>query len=131
MVKVLVVDDNPFNLDILNEYMNEEGFDTVLAEHALSALKYLDENPDSVDIILLDRMMPHMDGIEMLENLKSDDRFADIPIVMVTAAADQKAVYEGNKSGVDAYITKPFERDILLEAINKALFKAGKNLKAS
>ncbi len=117
----LIIDDNSFNLDIINEYIEDEGFNTKCCEHAINGLKYLENNTKMVDIVLLDRMMPHMNGLEFLDKVKSDNRFRHIPIIMISAAADQKAINEGKKSGVFDYITKPFEREVLLSVIYRAI----------
>jgi len=122
---LLIVDDNEFNLDIINEYVEGEGFLTVPVENAIDALNYLESNLGLVDVILLDRMMPHMNGLEMVAKLRTDNRFMGIPVIMISAAADQKAINEGKKAGVFDYITKPFERDQLLGVITRAITHVG------
>ncbi len=121
LVKVLVIDDNEFNLDIINEYMEDVGFDVVCKSNAVIALKYLEENPKGIDIIILDNMMPHMYGIDMLRKIKTDERFKHIPVVMVTACNDNNTIEECMLEGASGYITKPFERDALVHTIRRAL----------
>lgn len=121
--KILVVDDEPFNLDILTEYLSEAGYEVISAEDGLVALKRLQEHPD-VDLVVLDRMMPHMDGIEVLKTIKSDDKLKHIPVIMQTAAAQSKQILEGIEAGVYYYLTKPYEDTLLLNIVRAALLDA-------
>ncbi len=116
--KILAVDDEEFNLDILKCLMLDAGYDVVEAEDGMTTLRRLEQNPD-VDVILLDRMMPNMDGMEVVKRIKADARFRDIPVIMQTAAAASDQVLEGLKAGVYYYLTKPYE-DVMLLAIVKA-----------
>ena len=118
-LNILVVDDNVFNLDIIVEYMEDEGHNTVCCEHAVAAWKFMEEKGDEVDLILLDRMMPHMDGMTFFDKLKRSD-FKDVPVVMISAMADANSVQEGKDAGIFGYITKPFERESLLQVIEEA-----------
>ena len=79
----------------------------------------MEEKGDEVDLILLDRMMPHMDGMTFFDKLKRSD-FKDVPVVMISAMADANSVQEGKDAGIFGYITKPFERESLLQVIEEA-----------
>ena len=118
--KLLAVDDEEFNLDIMKRHLTKAGFDVILAEDGLAALEKLEENLDT-DVIVLDRMMPRMDGMELLERVKSDPRFQDIPVVMQTAAAMTEQVLQGIKGGVHYYLTKPYKAALLVGMVKSAL----------
>jgi CheY-like chemotaxis protein len=122
-LKLLVVDDEAFNLEILAYYLGRRGFDVVSAEDGALALQRLEDNPE-IDGIVLDRMMPNMDGMEFLARIKADERFKDVPVIMQTAAAARGQVLEGIKAGVYHYLTKPYEPEVLLAIVNSALDNA-------
>lgn len=118
--KVLAVDDEPYNLQILTDYLEGAGYEVVTAENGLLALEKLEANPD-VDVILLDRMMPHMTGMDVFEKIKANVRLREIPVIMQTAAATSAQVLDGIEAGVYYYLTKPYGEQILLSVVKAAL----------
>lgn len=118
--KILIVDDELFNLDIMGEYLEDEGFSILQAEDGLIAMDILNKNND-IDLIVLDRMMPNMDGMSVVNAVKKDKKLKKIPIVMQTAAAQKEEVLEGIRAGVYYYLTKPYDKDMFLSIINSAL----------
>jgi CheY-like chemotaxis protein len=118
--KLLAVDDEAFNLDIMQRHLTKAGFDVVKAEDGLAALEQLEEHPD-VQVIVLDRMMPNMDGMQFLERIRKDERFRDIPVVMQTAAAMSEQVLQGVRAGVHYYLTKPYKAALLVGIVQSAL----------
>ncbi|EGF89978.1 response regulator [Asticcacaulis biprosthecium C19] len=118
--KILAVDDEDFNLDILGEILDEAGYQPVLAVDGREALALLELHPD-IEVIVLDRMMPNMDGMACLAALKSDARWRDLPVIMQTAAASHDQVRQGIEAGVFYYLTKPYAADILLSLVRSAL----------
>jgi CheY-like chemotaxis protein len=125
--KILAVDDEVFNLDIMTDYLTSDGYEVIGAEDGVIALKKLEANPD-IDVIVLDRMMPNLDGIGVLEVLKADSRFKNIPVIMQTAAASSKQILDGINAGVYYYLTKPYE-DLMLLGIVRSALNDSKNLK--
>lgn len=119
--RLLLVDDEPLNLEILAEHLDSPSYATVQAENGLEAWRILDADPEGFDAVLLDRMMPVMNGMELLARLRADPRFAALPVVMQTAAAAKEQVAEGLRQGAYYYLTKPFERDVLLAIVEAAL----------
>ena len=117
---VLIVDDDPFNRDILKHLLRQEGFKTESFDHAVGAWQYLESGKDG-HIILLDRMMPLMNGMDFIKKTKNDPRFCDIPIIMVSAAAERSQVNEGKQSGVYEYLTKPFRGKDLIAMVYHAM----------
>jgi CheY-like chemotaxis protein len=130
--KILAVDDEEFNLDNISFYLTEAGYDVAGAEDGAIALNTL-KDLGQVDVIVLDRIMPNMDGMEFLKEIKADARFRDIPVVMQTAACDPAQVLEGIQAGVYYYLIKPYGREILLGIVGSALrdAKGKRDLQAS
>lgn len=119
-VKILAVDDEEFNLDIISEYLTDAGFDVVCAIDGTQAMEKLKQHTD-VAVIVLDRMMPNMDGMAVLKILRDDEVFQDIPIIMQTAAASSKRIQEGIDAGVYYYLAKPYNEALLLSIVRAAL----------
>ncbi|AMD58992.1 PleD family two-component system response regulator [Rhizobium pusense] len=118
--RVLVVDDIPANVKLLEARLVAEYFDVVTAEDGFKALAICDK--EQVDIILLDIMMPGMDGFEVCERLKANPDTAHIPVVMVTALDQPSDRVRGLKAGADDFLTKPVN-DLQLIARVKSLVR--------
>lgn len=102
--KILIVEDDSFIRDIYQVKFNQEGFDVTTAENGLEAIKKLEK--DTPDVILLDVIMPYMDGMEVLRKIKSSNDWKDIPIIMLTNISEKEKVNEGMKQGVSDYLIK-------------------------
>ena len=102
---VLVVDDVPANVKILASKLENEYYNVIAAYSGKEALQQL--NDHHIDIVLLDIMMPEMDGYEVCTLIKSNNKFADIPIIMVTALDDVEDRVKGLSIGADEFLTKP------------------------
>ena len=123
---VLVVDDEELNLEILLEYFDGElGFTLETAADGEIAWEILQDETKTFDLILLDRMMPRLDGIGLLKRIKAVPRLAIIPVVLQTAAGSAEQIREGMEAGAYYYLTKPYRRDALLAISQAALSDAG------
>jgi CheY-like chemotaxis protein len=111
--RVLIVDDEPFNVDYLEQELEDLGYDTVSAYDGLEALEAVAEH--TPDVVLLDIMMPNLDGFGVLERLKGDPVTRDIPVIVISAMSDGASVIRGIELGALDYLPKPFD-PILLEA---------------
>ena len=118
--KILAVDDEIFNLDIISDYLEMEGYEVIRAEDGKKALEQLKFHPD-IDVIVLDRMMPNMNGMEFLEVVKNDKALCDIPVIMQTAAASSEQILQGIEAGVFYYLTKPYEEQMLVSIVASAM----------
>jgi DNA-binding response OmpR family regulator len=118
--KILSVDDDPLNRDILTEYLSEGGYNVIEADDGDTALKLLNE-VEGIDAIVLDRMMPRLNGMEVLKAVKADTRFDGIPVIMQSAATARDQILQGIKAGVYYYLTKPYEDQMLLAIVGTAL----------
>ena len=119
--KILAVDDERHIVRLVEVNLQRAGYEVVTAYDGREALeKVKAENPD---LVVLDVMMPYMDGFEVLKNLKADPATAEIPVIMLTAKAQDADVFRGWQSGVDCYLTKPFNPMELISFV-KRIFKS-------
>ncbi len=119
-LSILAVDDNPTTLRLLETMLERNKFDVRTAVNGVEAMAVLSESHDTIDIILLDRMMPEMDGIEVCNAMKADENLRHIPIIMQTAADRPEEISEGIAAGVFYYLTKPLNVEMLLSIVEAA-----------
>jgi CheY-like chemotaxis protein len=105
-VVILVVDDEPINVMIAEKILQKKGYKTYSASSGLEAIEKVKTN--TPDLILLDVMMPEMDGFEACRILRRDMQFKDIPIIFLTAVTDKESILKGFDVGGNDYLTKPF-----------------------
>ncbi|MCI5191002.1 MAG: hybrid sensor histidine kinase/response regulator, partial [Candidatus Electrothrix sp. AS4_5] len=113
---LLIVDDQPANLNVLLSFLKEQDLELRILQSGVQALAFLEETVP--DIILLDVLMPDLDGFETCRRIKADERFVDIPIIFMTALDTIKDKVTGFKAGGVDYITKPFQQTEVLIRIN-------------
>lgn len=119
--KILIVDDEPFNVDYLEQELEELDYETIAAINGQEALdKVHSEFPD---LILLDIMMPIMDGFTVLSHLKAKPYTRDIPVIVISASNDLQSVVKGIQMGAEDYLSKPFEPTLLFARITSCLEK--------
>jgi DNA-binding response OmpR family regulator len=122
---LLVVDDDATNRLILRECLAEQGCVIDEAEDGTAAWKRLLDAPDRYDAVLLDRMMPDMDGLEILRRMKSHPELSGVPVVLQTAAAGPEQMIEGLQAGAFYYLTKPFSPEVLQAIVRTAVRDRG------
>ena len=118
---LLIVDDEEFNLEILADYLEDEGYGFVTAEDGIKAWNILESEPGHFDAVLLDRMMPRMDGMEVLARMKADTNLKNLPVILQTAKASKQDVLDGLNAGAYYYLTKPFDKATMLAIVNSAV----------
>ncbi|MBF0380292.1 MAG: response regulator [Magnetococcales bacterium] len=118
---VLIVDDDDSNREILEDSLEDEGYQTSVAKDGDEALEMLQSKPQQYGTVLLDRMMPKMNGMEVLRSMKKDEELCRIPVILQTANALLEERLEGMRAGAWQYITKPFEIQEVLVAVNVAM----------
>jgi adenylate cyclase len=116
---ILAVDDTPQNLDLLTRRLQSQGYEVATAADGVEALARVAEL--APDLILLDIMMPKLDGIETVRRLKADAAYRHIPVILVTAKSDPRDVVEGLDAGGDDYLTKPIDHAALLARVRSML----------
>lgn len=117
---VLIVDDEPFNLEILSEYLLGGGYSLLKAEDGTEALSHLNRSAEFIDVVLLDRMMPNMNGMEVLAHMKQSPEWHHIPVILQTAVGSPDSIREGLQAGAYYYLTKPYEKSMLLAVVSAA-----------
>lgn len=116
---ILVVDDEANVRRIVQVILQRAGYQVSMAADGIEGLEKLRE--DRPDLVLLDVMMPHLDGFEMLHRMKADPETANILVVMLTARALDQDIFEGERRGADYYLTKPFTPTELAKVVEEVL----------
>lgn len=117
--KVLIVDDEPFNVEVLEQALDDTDYQVITAANGQEGWeKIQSEQPD---LILLDLMMPIMDGFAVLAKVKEDSMLRDIPIIIVSAEQDSKSVVKGIKQGAEDYLTKPINTAQFVQKVKEYL----------
>lgn len=118
---ILLIDDDPNNLEILECYLEDAGYTCATAIGGKEGLDILEQQPNRFRVILLDRMMPEMSGMEFLGHVKSNPALSVLPVIMQTAAASPQDIQEGIDAGSFYYLTKPFTENVLLSVVKSAI----------
>lgn len=119
--RILIVDDEPLNIDYLEQELEDLGYEVLSARNGQEALEFVEV--ESPDMILLDIMMPIMDGFDVLARLKAEKQWRDIPVVIISALSDMENVVKGIELGAEDYLPKPFDPVLLQARIKSGLEK--------
>jgi DNA-binding response OmpR family regulator len=130
--RLLVVDDDVFIRELMREVLGQCGYEVDTAEDGEVAWMGLDADPARHDLVLLDKQMPRLDGISLLRRIRGDGRFADLPVIMLTADTSPEDVSQGLAEGAHYYLTKPSTEDVLKVVIKSTLaeFRQKRELRA-
>lgn len=126
--RLLVVDDEEINVEIILANLENEGYEIDVAYDGTEAWENLERDPEAYHAILLDRMMPRMDGMTVLARMKRDSVMRHIPVILVTAMSDKEEVLQGIRAGAYYYLTKPFEAAMLVSVVRTAVRDHGNYL---
>jgi DNA-binding NarL/FixJ family response regulator len=122
--KILIIDDNPKYLeDVLPMY----GYEVEVAKDGIRGLQILNESSEAFSLVLLDVMMPNLDGWQTLKKIRDSKNYGEIPVIMITAVDEEQKQVLGLKTGADDYITKPFTLPNLLARIDALLRRSSWN----
>ncbi|MDH5661890.1 MAG: response regulator [Elusimicrobiota bacterium] len=119
MAKILIVEDDPTTVQLIEFLLKKNDYEVLIAHNGVEALEI--SKKEKSDLILMDVMMPKMDGIEAIEKLKKDENTRDIPIVILSALGQEMDVMRGLQAGASSYIVKPFSPKELLDEIKAKL----------
>jgi two-component system, OmpR family, alkaline phosphatase synthesis response regulator PhoP len=117
--KILIVDDNIPNLELLQAYLEDSDYDIEQAQDGYQAIEMIDT--DKPDLVILDVMMPKISGFEVCKKLKTDPKTADLPIIMVTALSEMGDIERAIDCGTDDFLSKPVNRIELLTRVKTML----------
>jgi len=112
---ILIIDDDTINLQVIGSFLYNKNYKIILAKNGNDALKSVENNHP--DLILLDIMMPGMNGYEVCKKLKANNQTKDIPVIFLTAKTETKDIIKGFDTGGVDYITKPFIKEELLARV--------------
>jgi DNA-binding response OmpR family regulator/anti-sigma regulatory factor (Ser/Thr protein kinase) len=129
--RILVVDDEPMNLEIIGDVLDDPSFVVSNAANGEIAWQAMQAAETLPQLLVLDRMMPVLDGIELLKRIKSEPRFADIPVIMQSAASSSSDIAEGVAAGAWYYLPKPYAPRDLLTIVRAALEQVAEREAAS
>ena len=118
---ILIVDDEPINIDIIRAHLENDNYELEIASNGNAAWSMLEATPARFDVIILDRMMPGLDGMQLLSNIKENEMLEHVPVVMQTAKSENRDIIEGIKAGAFYYLTKPYEGDLLKTIVSSAV----------
>jgi len=118
---ILVIDDDQKFLDMVSEFLHSAGFHSVQATNGFDGLKELGtRNPR---LVILDINMPQLDGLQTCRMIRSNEKYRDIPVLMLTGRGDITDMMEARKMGADDYLVKPFDSQILIQKIERLFSK--------
>ncbi|TYP00132.1 twitching motility two-component system response regulator PilG [Geothermobacter ehrlichii] len=117
--KILIVEDEESLLKLESILLTSKGYDVQGVSNGAAALRVIDEEPP--DLVLLDIMLPEMDGFEVCRRIKQNEATRHIPVIMLTAKKSREDMARGEEVGADWYITKPFKSAMVIETIQRFL----------
>lgn len=120
-VFILAVDDESYNLLIMEEFLADDEYSIITAEDGEEAWQILTAEPEKFDVVLLDRMMPKMGGMEVLTKIRKHPILQTIPVIMQTASAKNEEIIEGIAAGAYYYITKPYKEEMFRSVVAAAV----------
>lgn len=121
VASLLLVDDDPLSLELLTGYLSPVGYRLTRARDGEEAWRLLSEPEREFDLVVSDRSMPRLNGMDLLQRIRAEPRLADMPVIFETALSDQSEIAEGIAAGVHYYLTKPFNYRLLLAVVKAAL----------
>ena len=121
--KILIVDDEPLSLELIVDRLenDNQGYELVTVGNGDDARNMLESSPEDFDVVLLDRIMPGLDGIEVLARIKAHPVLKVLPVILQTGRTEEKDILEGIQAGAYYYLTKPFDKGTLNAVVNTAV----------
>jgi DNA-binding response OmpR family regulator len=121
---ILVIEDDPALRELLHTTLTRNNYEVSLAENGLDALLQIDKAQQKPQLLLVDIMLPELDGLTLVRALKTRAETRSIPVVFITAKTDSKTIAEGISAGARYYVTKPFVLEDLLTKVKRAIGEA-------
>ncbi len=115
---ILIADDQMFIRRIISDYLENANYHVMEAKNGREALEFFCANQQTIDLVILDIMMPEMDGLEVCERIRD---ISSVPVIMLTASDDDNNEIKGLRLGVDEYMKKPFDNKELVQLVNRLL----------
>jgi two-component system, chemotaxis family, chemotaxis protein CheY len=122
-MKLIVADDSRLVRNLIEKAVASIGFDAIQASNGKDVLNVLEANDQDIHLVLLDWNMPVLNGIDVIKSMRSDDRFKNIPVLMVSTESEEDRIQAVISAGAQGYLTKPFTADQLIDAVHRVLRK--------
>lgn len=119
--KILVVDDEPISLTVIRHHLETADYTVVCTTSGKEAWQLLTNSPFDYGLVISDRVMPGVDGLELLQKMMQDTYLSKIPLVMTTGICEKEEMIEAIHAGAYDFLFKPIEKDLLLAVVNRAL----------
>jgi DNA-binding response OmpR family regulator/anti-sigma regulatory factor (Ser/Thr protein kinase) len=119
--RILIVDDNPHDRALLQEHLSREGYEIDTAEDGVEGFHLMERDPWRYDVVLLDRNMPRLGGVELLQWLKANSELRSLPVILQTASDSRADLLEAMKGGAFYFLTKPYDVEVLLTVVATAV----------
>ena len=119
--KILVVDDEPLSALVLKELLEKIGYEVIIAENGMQAWDKLTESNYNIALVIADRMMPGIDGVELTRMIRNNMAFKNVPVIMLTGDADRDEQKAALESGIFDFLLKPIEPELLYKVTERAL----------
>lgn len=118
---LLIIDDEPLSLTLLSDYLKDSGYQIILADSGEKALEFLAQPTFRFSAIILDRMLPDIDGITLLQTIKNHSALRSIPVIMLSSDADKNEKIAAFKNGIYDFLLKPIDSDLLNLVLKRAV----------
>ncbi len=115
------MDDSRTSLGIIAKFLSVAGYETLTAKDGHEALAVIQQHPGRIGVLVVDRVMPVMDGLELTKHVKADPELEHIPIIMQTASGSREEILSGIQAGVHHYVVKPFKRELIVSLVDSAV----------
>jgi CheY-like chemotaxis protein len=119
MQHILVVDDNDISRRVVSQMLRKNGYEVTCAESGAQALQFLEQQ--SFDLLILDIAMPEMDGLTLLQTVRTTPQVKQVPVVMLTASAHDEDAYQAREQGANAFLSKPASSQLLIHTVRTCL----------
>ena len=124
MKKIVIIDDDRGNLDLLQFCFPTGEFEVVLIDNGPEGFEYIEQNASTIDVVLLDKMMPVKDGLSILKDIQNNVAMKNIPVIVQSGDEAKGAGDEAIKAGAFSYLKKPFDFDEVVELVREAIVKS-------
>jgi len=121
MKKILLVDDDPISLYVLTNYLKSMDYIAVTANDGLQAWEILQKNPEEFSVVIADRIMPKLHGLQLLEKMRNHVRLKTVPVILLTGEAEKEEQITAVKAGVFDFLYKPIDKQLLITVLKRAL----------
>ncbi len=118
--KILIADDDPISLHVISQYLQEAGYQFATAHDGQQAWEFLSQAPEEFTVVIADRIMPHLHGLDLLLKMQQHPVLKNIPLIMLTGAAEKTEIVAALKAGVFDFLHKSIDKDLLLMTLKRA-----------